>query len=206
MKELYDEFIKWAKYAGEENLMKCSSGNLSHRIGDKVLISGTGSWLGSISSEQISLCCVEDSSVISGPKPSIEKNLHLGLYRCRKDIDTVLHFQSEYATIVSCMENKPENYNVTLEIPLYVGTSIPVIPFYLPGSDELARAVVEAMGSGADAALLSNHGQVVCGTSYQDCIQKAIFMEMACRIIVTSGSNISFIPEGQILELLKLKK
>ena len=73
MKELYDEFIKWAKYAGEENLMKCSSGNLSHRIGDKVLISGTGSWLGSISSEQISLCSVPDSSVISGPKPSIEK-------------------------------------------------------------------------------------------------------------------------------------
>ena len=195
MKELYDEFIKWAKYAGEENLMKCSSGNLSHRIGDKVLISGTGSWLGSISSEQISLCCVEDSSVISGPKPSIEKNLHLGLYRCRKDIDTVLHFQSEYATIVSCMENKPENYNVTLEIPLYVGTSIPVIPFYLPGSDELARAVVEAMGSGADAALLSNHGQVVCGRSYKDCIQKAILKEMACRIIVTAGSNISFNPE-----------
>ncbi|MDY5824256.1 MAG: class II aldolase/adducin family protein [Candidatus Coprenecus sp.] len=184
MKELYDEFIKWAKYAGEENLMKCSSGNLSHRIGDKVLISGTGSWLGSISSEQISLCCVEDSSVISGPKPSIEKNLHLGLYRCRKDIDTVLHFQSEYATIVSCMENKPANFYVTLEIPLYIGTSVPVIPFYLPGSDELAQAVVEAMGSGADAALLSNHGQVVCGSSYQDCIQKAIFMEMACRIIV----------------------
>ncbi|MGM9775231.1 MAG: class II aldolase/adducin family protein [Candidatus Coprenecus sp.] len=206
MKELYDEFIKWAKYAGEENLMKCSSGNLSHRIGDKVLISGTGSWLGSISSEQISLCCVEDSSVISGPKPSIEKNLHLGLYRCRKDIDTVLHFQSEYATVVSCMENKPENYNVTLEIPLYVGTSIPVIPFYLPGSDELARAVVEAMGSGADVALLSNHGQVVCGSSYKDCIQKAIFMEMACRIIVTAGSNISFIPEERILELIKLKK
>ena len=206
MKELYDEFIKWAKYAGEENLMKCSSGNLSHRIGDKVLISGTGSWLGSISSEQISLCCVEDSSVISGPKPSIEKNLHLGLYRCRNDIDTVLHFQSKYATIVSCMENKPENYNVTLEIPLYVGTSIPVIPFYLPGSDELARAVVEAMGSGADAALLSNHGQVVCGSSYKDCIQKAIFMEMACRIIVTAGSNISFIPEERILELIKLKK
>lgn len=186
--------------------MKCSSGNLSHRIGDKVLISGTGSWLGSISSEQISLCCVEDSSVISGPKPSIEKNLHLGLYRCRKDIDTVLHFQSEYATIVSCMENKPANFNVTLEIPLYIGTSVPVIPFYLPGSDELARAVVEAMGSGADAALLSNHGQVVCGSSYKDCIQKAIFMEMACRIIVTAGSNISFIPEEQILELLKLKK
>ncbi len=206
MKDLFDDFIKWAKYAGEENLMKCSSGNLSHRIGDIVLISGTGSWLGSISSEQISLCSVTDSSVISGPKPSIEKNLHLGLYRCRKDIDTVLHFQSEYATIVSCMENKPANFNVTLEIPLYIGTSVPVIPFYLPGSDELAQAVVEAMRNGANAALLSNHGQVVCGSSYQDCIQKAIFMEMACRIIVAAGSNTSFIPKDQILELLKLKK
>ena len=43
------------------------------------------------------------------------------------------------------MKNKPTNFNVTAEIPYHVGSEIPVIPYYRPGSPELAKAVVEAM-------------------------------------------------------------
>ena len=69
----------------------------------------------------------------------------MGILRERPDVNVVLHFQSEYATAVSCMKNKPANFNVTAEIPCHVGSEIPVIPYYRPGSPELAKAVVEAM-------------------------------------------------------------
>ena len=75
----------------------------------------------------------------------MESTFHLGILRERPDVNVVLHFQSEYATAVSCMKNKPANFNVTAEIPCHVGSEIPVIPYYRPGSPELAKAVVEAM-------------------------------------------------------------
>ena len=75
----------------------------------------------------------------------MESTFHLGILRERLDVNVVLHFQSEYATAVSCMKNKPANFNVTAEIPCHVGSEIPVIPYYRPGSPELAKAVVEAM-------------------------------------------------------------
>ncbi len=40
-----DEFVRQAHRVGKAGLTICSSGNLSWRIGDEVLISGTGSWV-----------------------------------------------------------------------------------------------------------------------------------------------------------------
>ena len=55
MEALYQEFMKAAHRAGNEHLMLCSSGNMSWRIGDKVMISGTGSWLPTIQKEKIAV-------------------------------------------------------------------------------------------------------------------------------------------------------
>ncbi len=118
----------------------------------------------------------------------MESSFHLGVLRQRKDMNVVLHFQSEYATIIACMKDKPVNFNVTAEVPCYCGKDIPVIPYFRPGSPELAGAVVEAMQH-HDCILLNKHGQVVCGKDFDDAFQKAVFFEMACRIIVGAGKN-----------------
>ncbi|MBO5720910.1 MAG: class II aldolase/adducin family protein, partial [Bacteroidales bacterium] len=145
MEALYQEFMKAAHRAGNEHLMLCSSGNMSWRIGDKVMISGTGSWLPTIQKEKIAVLNLEDGTTVNGVKPSMENGFHLGVLRNRPDANVVLHFQSEYATTVACMKNKPTNFNVTAEVPCHVGKEIPVIPYYRPGSPELAQAVVEAL-------------------------------------------------------------
>ena len=184
-----NQFVAAAHRAGNERLMLCSSGNLSWRAADDVaLISGTGSWLPNIRPEQVCTCRISTGEVLSERKPSMESGFHLGVLRARPDVNVVLHFQSEYATIIACMENKPTNFNVTAEIPCHVGSEIPVIPYYRPGSPELAKAVTDALKN-HDSALLSKHGQVVCGKDFDDAFQKAVFFEMACRIIVGAGKN-----------------
>ena len=85
-------------------------------------------------------------------------------------------------------KDKPKDFNVTLEGPLYVGREIPVVPFLPPGSDELAAAVVEALAD-HDIVLMSNHGQVACGKDFPETFRRAVFFEMACRIIVLSRGN-----------------
>jgi len=136
----------------------------------------------------VAVCRISDGMRIDGPKPSMESTFHLGVLRERKDMNVVIHFQSEYATVVSCMKDKPTDFNVTAEIPCYPGREIPVVPYFRPGSPELAAAITKALEN-HDCALMSKHGQVVCGKDFDDAFQKAVFFEMACKIIVLAGKD-----------------
>jgi ribulose-5-phosphate 4-epimerase/fuculose-1-phosphate aldolase len=182
-------FTKQARRVGRERLQLCSSGNISWRVEDDVaLVSGTGTWLPRLKKEQVAVCQISTGNHLEGPRPSMESAFHLGVLRQRKDMNVVLHFQSQYATVIACMKEKPADFNVTAEVPCYCGREIPVVPYCRPGSPELAKAVLDAM-QGHDCILLSKHGQVVCGKDFDDAFQKAVFFEMACRIIVLAGKG-----------------
>lgn len=193
--ETIQEFIRQAHRVGDAGLTICSSGNLSWRQGDIALVSGTGSWVPSLREDQVSICRVSDGEVLNGVRPSMESVFHLGVMRERPDVNVVLHFQSPYATQIACSERRPKNWNVTAEVPLHVGRVIPEIPFYLPGTPALAEAVVAALKN-RNSALLLQHGQVVCGSDFEDVFQRAMFMEMAARICVKADmSPVTFTDE-----------
>ena len=197
----YTEFLKQAHRYGDSKLTLCSSGNLSWRIDENLaLVSGTGSWVPTLKEENISLCNIETGEFLNGVKPSMESTFHLGIMRQRPEVNVVFHFQSEYATAIACMKEKPTNFNVTAEIPIHVGREIPVIPYYRPGSPELAKAVLEAMKD-HNSCLMTNHGQVVCGKNFNEVFERAMFFEMACRIIVQSGGNYSTLTQEEIEDL-----
>lgn len=184
-----DIFVAQARRVGDAGLTLCSSGNLSWRVAqDEALVSSTGSWLPELTEEKVTRCRISDGAVLEGLKPSMESTFHLGVMRARPDVNVVLHFQSKYATAVACMKDKPTDFNVTAEVPCYLGREIPVLPYFRPGSPELAAAVTEAMKD-HDCILLANHGQVVCGKDFDDAYQKAMFFEMACGIIVDAGAG-----------------
>lgn len=194
------EFLRQAHRVGDAGLTLCSSGNISWRIGDEALVSGTGSWVPTLPKEKVSICRVADGEVLNGVKPSMESGFHLGVLRERTDCDVVLHFQSKYATIVSCMTETPNDFNVTAEIPCHVGREIPVIPYYRPGSPELAEAVKAALKH-HNSALMLKHGQVVCGRTFDEVFERATFFEMACRIIVLSGGHYNTLTSAEIDDL-----
>ena len=98
------------------------------------------------------------------------------------------------------MRNKPSNFNVTAEVPCHVGKEIPIIPYYRPGSPELAEAVVEAMKE-HNSVLLTNHGQVVCGKDFDQAFERAMFFEMACRIMIQSGGDYTVLTPEEIDDL-----
>ena len=101
--------------------------------------------------------------------------------------------------MVACLKEKPENFNVTLEVPYHVG-EVAVIPYFRPGSPELAEAVITAMKE-HNAVLMSNHGQVVCGKDFDEVLERALFFEMACRIIVQSRMNYTVLNEKEVMDL-----
>lgn len=197
-----EQFLAAAHKVGVRGLTRCSSGNLSWRLGDVALVSGTGSWVPELRKEQIAVCRIADGVSLNGVRPSMESSFHLGILRNRPDVNVVLHCQSIFATTVACMKNKPVNFNVTAELPCHCGSEIAVVPYFRPGSPELAQAVMEAMKE-HNSVILEKHGQVFVGKDFNDAIEKAEFLEMACEIIVRSGMSYTTLTQDEIDDLDK---
>jgi len=193
----YDMFIHACVTVGAHGLAHCSSGNLSWRVNDEhMLISASRSWLSDVSNEDVSVCRISDGECVHGPKPSVETVFHAGILRRRPDVSVVLHFQTPFATTLACKAPETVNYNVIPEIPYYIG-AVGFVPYLPPGSRELADAVTESMRT-HDLAQMANHGQVTVGTGFPEVIQKAVFFELACEIIVRGGDDVRPLPPAAV--------
>lgn len=182
-----DAFVTAAHKAARHGLVTCSSGNLSWRVGtDTVLLSASQSWLAELTAEQVAVCELSSGTVLNNVKPTCESVFHQGILNARPKMDVVLHFQSSYATAIACGEPEKYNYNVIIEVPVYIG--VPAVVEYLPpGSQELADVVISAFADGkTQMAILKNHGLVTVGKNFDDAIQKATFFELACKILLTN--------------------
>lgn len=194
------KFAYWARKVGKYDLSRCSSGNLSHRLNDDtLLVSESRSWLSNLRANQVTLVNLLDKSIIDGNKPSGELPLHLAIMNNRKAVKTILHCQSPSATTLACQNNHDIDYNVIIEVPIYIG-KIKQVPFIIPGSQALADAVANA-SLDADIIQMTNHGQVIIGDDYDEVIQKAVFFELACNIILNSRLNYISLNSQNINEL-----
>jgi len=194
------QFADAARMAGQLGLLSFSSGNLSWRVsGEAVLLTASRSWLGELSDEQVTVSRISDGTVIEGPAATIESKFHLGILNARADANVVLHFQSPFATALCCHKNRQLNFNITPEIPSYIG-EIGWVDFFIPGSDKLAEAVIEVMKN-HNMAMLLNHGQVTVGKDLKDAIQRAGFFEMTCRTIILNGDNVRVLPGWAVEQL-----
>ena len=101
-------------------------------------------------------------------------------------MNVVLHFQSPYATAVACGTPEKHDFNMTIEVPVYIGRP-KAVPYSPPGSKKLAQAAIEVFkDKQTHLAILNNHGLVTVGKDINDAIQKAVFFEMTCRILLTN--------------------
>lgn len=194
--------MSFCRMADRLGLVRCSSGNMSVRLDEESFaVTATQSWMGDMSPEEVAICSISDGSQLGQAKPSVESKFHAGILRQRKDIDVVLHFQSQAATALACSNIQPD-FNVILEIPYYIGL-VAKLPFLSPGSGELASSVIDAMKN-HDMLLLENHGQVTVGKDFRDAIQRAVFFEFACQVILQAGNSVNTLSDEHV-KLLREK-
>ncbi len=196
-KKIQKHFIRAARQIARQNLVSCGSGNLSWRVEhDYMLITTSGSWMSEVSEDTISLCRIHDGSALTANKPSVEIGFHRTILHKRPEIDVVLHFQSPYATTLACWNVPNTQWNIIPEIPYYIG-QIATVPYLNPGSDELAQAVTSAMLT-HNLVILQNHGQVTAGKNFREAFQRAIFFELACKILVHAGNQVQTLSEEAV--------
>jgi ribulose-5-phosphate 4-epimerase/fuculose-1-phosphate aldolase len=179
-----------------------SSGNLSARVDDGVLITPTGSSLGRLDPASISKID-ESGHHLTGEPPSKEAFLHLAMYAERPNARAIVHLHCTCAVAVSCMVHA-DHRNVMPALTAYhvmrVG-QVPLVPYFPPGDRALAEAV-GAVPRKDRAVLLANHGPVVAGKSLDEAVESAEELEATAKLmLLLDGKAVAPLNEQQILDL-----
>ena len=160
-----DSIIAAARSLFDRGLTHGSTGNISVRSGDTILVTPTGSSLGTVEAHDLSVIN-ERGQHIDGPKPSKESFLHAAVLRARPAAHAVVHTHSTYSAAVSCLADlDPSNAlpPLTAYFAMRIG-KLPLLPYHAPGDDTL-EPLAEDVASRHLAFLLSNHGPVVAGST-----------------------------------------
>ena len=86
-----NEIIKYGKKLGDKNMSPATSGNISVRCGENILITASGTCLSDLAEDEIVLIDKNSNILEGGKKPSSEKNLHIAVYNLRPDINAIIH-------------------------------------------------------------------------------------------------------------------
>lgn len=160
------------------------TGNLSVRTPDGILVTPTGSSLGTVEARDLSL--VDDRGRhLAGPAPSKEAFLHAAVLRARPAAHAVVHTHSTHSAAVSCLSGlDPSNAlpPLTAYYAMRVGR-LPLLPYHAPGDASLA-ALAEATAATRHALLLSNHGPVVAGASLAEAMDALEELEETARLFL----------------------
>ncbi|HSD96164.1 MAG TPA: class II aldolase/adducin family protein [Sulfuricaulis sp.] len=199
-----DRFVDACHEVAKHGLVRCSCGNLSMRLDEECfLVTATGSWMSNLTRDQVAVCSIENGNSLNDKKPSSETGFHAGILRSRPDVNVVLHFQTPCATTVACQPADHIDFSLIPEVPFYIGP-VARVPYFTPGSGELAAAVTQAMAT-HDMVLLSNHGQVTAARDFDHVLQNAEFFELACEIILLGGKSITPLTSQAIEQLQALR-
>ncbi|MEQ8806152.1 MAG: aldolase [Rhodospirillales bacterium] len=198
-----DEIAVLGKSLFDRGMTYASSGNISERTEDGGwLMTPSGSCLGRLDPERISKLD-KDGTHVGGDKPTIETFLHMAVYGERATAKAIVHLHSTHSVAVSCLkEVNPKNVlpPITAYYVMKVGT-LPLIPFFPPGSVDLAKAVKE-MASDHHAVLLANHGPVVAGKTLADAVYATEELEETAKLyLMLRGLDTTFLSPEQVADL-----
>jgi L-fuculose-phosphate aldolase len=148
----------------ERGLNRGTSGNVSARFGEGLLVTPSGIPARRLEPEQMVLIDADGQAPNVGLKPSSEWQMHQRLLQRRPDANAVVHCHSRHATILACAGKAIPSLHYMVAVA--GGASVPLAPYATFGSSDLADGVVDAL-EGLNAALMANHGQVVLGRSLE---------------------------------------
>jgi L-ribulose-5-phosphate 4-epimerase len=166
----------------KNNLVTWTGGNVSARDPESglVVIKPSGIRYEDLLPEHLVVLDVEGKVIEAALSPSSDTASHLYIYRCRPDVNGVVHTHSPYATAFAAL-GRP--------IPVYLtaiadefGGPIPCGGFALIGGEEIGKVVVESIGN-SPAVLLKNHGVFTVGPDAKSAVKAAVMVEDVARTV-----------------------
>ncbi len=196
------EISTYAKSLFERGYSCGTSGNISVKCGQDLLVTPTNSSFGSLDPERISKISME-GELIAGDKPSKEWVLHAGFYRKRPECGAVVHLHSSYAVAVSCLEDIDTANCIPPITPYFVMRvgDLPLAPYFPPGDIRLADAVTE-LAETHTSVMMANHGPVVSAKNLKAAVGASEELEETAKTyLLIKGYGFTTLTKEQIAEL-----
>lgn len=177
-----DALIEAAHALFARSLTHGSTGNLSLRVGDRILVTPTGSTLGSVAAHDLSVIDAQGRH-LEGPAPSKEAFLHAAILDRRRQDQAVVHTHSTHAAAVSCLDGL-DAANALPPLTAYyvmrVG-ALPLLPYFAPGDTRLGPIAADA-AEHRHALLLANHGPIASGATLRTAMEAIEEIEATARL------------------------
>ncbi len=179
---LRQEIIDTARAMAREGLSPGTSGNVSARLGEGMLITPTGMAYADLTPPDIVFVDAQGEPAPGGRKPSSEWRFHLAAYRTRADARAVVHAHSLNATALACARKPIPAFHYMVAVA--GGKDIPLAGYATFGTRKLAEHVARALKK-RKACLMANHGQIACGATLGGALDLAREVEALAAQYVT---------------------
>ena len=199
---LIKDMVAHARSLFNRGLSPGSSGNISVRTDDGVIVTPTGKGFGVLSPDGLSK--VSDKGIhISGPAPTKETFMHIAWYQANPEDHAVVHLHSPKATALACLADlNPEEVLPPLT-PYFVKLlgPVPLIGYRPPGDRRLGDDILR-IARGRKGVLLANHGQVTGGVDLDKAVAAAEEFEATAGIFIDLGGfNTNYLDRRAAAEL-----
>jgi L-fuculose-phosphate aldolase len=198
------EVAKYMRRLYWQGLTTTSGGNISLKINDNIiLITPSATDKGSMRWNEIGIMTIIGENLTPDLKPSIECEMHLSIYKKKKDVSAIVHAHPLFASAYTAMKCKIDT-NLTAEARAICGDPC-FVPYALMGTKELASLASENIAS-SDILLLENHGILTTGSSLLQAFDKLEVLENAAKMtmIVEIMGKKKPLSKTRIIELDKL--
>ncbi|MHA1494646.1 MAG: class II aldolase/adducin family protein [Candidatus Thorarchaeota archaeon] len=170
----------------ENDLVIGSSGNVSVRVDNNVVITPSSVHYTEMKSEDMVVIDMHGEVIEGTRNPSIEWQMHLALYNNRSDANVVIHTHSIYASVMAVQHRSlPPILDETIP---KLGSTVRVTKYCMPGTKDLGDTVVEQIKD-RSAVLLANHGAVCIAKTLEKALHLAIVLERTCKIYTISATG-----------------
>ncbi|MFJ6918369.1 class II aldolase/adducin family protein [Streptomyces sp. NPDC101133] len=178
------ELVATARRTVADGLVVGTSGNVSVRVGDTVLVTPSGVSYDRLAPHDMTGVDLDGRQVLGTLVPTSELPMHLAVYRADPGARAVVHTHAVHATAVSLLvpELPPVHYMTAA-----LGGPVRVAPYAAYGTDELARGMLDAL-AGRTGCLLRNHGTITYGASLDQAYDRTAQLEWMCRLWLTASS------------------
>ncbi len=159
-----------------EGLVHGTSGNIALRDPEHnvVAITPSGIPYKGMSVEDIAIVDMDGKWLEGNFKPSSEVPMHLAVLKARPDIQATVHTHAMFATIMAMGEDTELR---PITPPQCEFTPVRIVPFTMPGSQEVAEKVAQAIGKDGRAVLIKNHGMFCCGKNMKAAMAATTYVE-----------------------------
>lgn len=183
VEKAWSDVVGTARRSVADGLVVGTSGNVSARVGDVVVVTPTGVPYDRLRPADLVAVDLDGRQVRGELRPTSELPMHLAVYGAT-GAGAIVHTHAPHATAVSLLTDElPPVHYVTAAL----GGPVRVAPYALYGTPDLAEAALAALRD-RTACLLANHGTLAYAETLDRAYEHTAQLEWMSRVWLLAAS------------------